>query len=106
MDQAQAFRQRADELHDAGTLLLESDGFAVDPEKQVQATVGLVSAKMYSGLADLVEYLRMGDKIDEKAQQRKEMMERMAALRLAAAHAQESGNWDEYDRLAGITGAD
>ena len=101
---AQKLREESAELHDAATLLLESSDLRSDTRKQIQAIVGFVTARQYAVLADLITYLKEGDKQDAQAERRDAVMKRMDAIRFAAAKGAANGEWDDFDRIAGISG--
>lgn len=103
---SQAFRKEAAEVHAAAAKLLESPDLKHDPQNQIHATVGFVAAKMYGALADLVAALREGDELDDLTERRKAKFKEMDDIRTAAARATAEGDWDEFDRLTGISGGD
>ena len=94
------FRERAEQQRAAATVVLESTEFDRNPRKQAAAIVGQVNATVFDALADMVDYLRNCEKIDDVAARRRAILERNDAIRRAAA----VGNWDEFDKLTGVTG--
>ena len=94
------FRQRAAQQRAASSVLVDADDFEQKPRNQVAAIVGQLNATIYDALADTIDYLRGGEKIDMLADRRRAILERNDAIRRAAA----SGNWDEFDRLTGNAG--
>jgi len=103
---AKKLREESAELHDAAAALLNSSDLNHDIKKQIQAIVGFVESKQLAALADLATYLKEGDKQDARDERRVAMMERMDVIRLAAAKATATGDWDDFDEVAGITGDD
>ncbi len=102
---AQMLRKESAELHGAAKTLLEAADLNHNAKKQIQAIVGFVAAKQLAALADLATYLKEGDKQDARDERRNAIMERMDAIRLAAAKGSASGDWDDFDKLAtGIAG--
>jgi len=95
------FRKRAANQREAATTLLDGADIATDPKKQIAATVGYVASYLYDALADLVEYQAAVEAGGTLTAQRRAVLERNSAMRRAAAQ----GNWDEFDRLAGIDDA-
>jgi hypothetical protein len=96
------FRQRAVQQRDASFVLVNADDFEQKPRNQVAAIVGQLNATIYDALADTIDYLRGGERIDAIADRRRAILERNDAIRRAAA----SGNWNEFDRLTGNTTTD
>jgi hypothetical protein len=89
------FKKLANEQRKSAQVLLESVEISTDPKKQIATVVGLVTANMYEALADISEYLKGAERLDDILNTRKQIAEQNHALRLAAAR----GDWDEYDRI-------
>lgn len=96
------FRNRARQQREAANVLLAGSEILTDPKKQVAATVGHVASHLFDALADLVEYQQADLEGDTMASRRRAILERNNAIRKAAAR----GDWNEFDRLTGITPGD
>lgn len=101
---AEGLRKESAELHDAAATLIEAADLNHNAKKQIQAIVGFVAAKQLAALADLATYLKEGDKQDARDERRDAIMKRMETIRLAAAKATVTGDWDDFNRIAGIAG--
>lgn len=101
-DLARNFARRAEEQAAASASLFEADDFTVNQKKQALFIVGKMTANLLHVLSELTAYLRATDQLDEMAIRRKEIMEKSNDIRIAAARAASTGNWDEFDRLTGL----
>lgn len=102
-DLARDFERRAKEQAEAAVTLFDASDFSVDAHKQSLFIVAKTTANLLHLLAELTAYLKTTDQNDEMSTLRQEIMEKSNAVRTAAARAAASGNWDEFDRLTGIT---
>ena len=100
---ARDFTRRAEEQTKSAVTLFEAADFAINPKNQALFVVGKTTANLFHALAELTAYLGATDQLDEMAARRKEIMEKSNAIRTAAARAAATENWDEFDRLTGIT---
>lgn len=92
---ADDFRSRSSEQHEAAMKLLKLPEFATDPKKQAMFIVGKVTANTLQLLSEMVDYLRVSEKMDAASQQRAQAMEKNDAIRNAAI----AENWEEFDKL-------
>lgn len=100
---ARDFERRAKEQAKSAETLFEAVDFVTDVKKQALFVVGKVTSNLFVAMAELAAYLGAADKLDEMDILRKEAMEKSNAIRTAAARGSATGNWDEFDRLAGFT---
>lgn len=98
--EAQVFTSKAAEYRNQSAMLMDADDLDTNTTKQIAATVGLVSANMFEGLAMLAAM--MGAPAPDPAMERRRaILERNDAIRTAAAR----GDWDEFDKLVSGNGA-
>lgn len=97
---ADDFRKRSKEQAESSVVLFDADDFATSPKKQALAIIGQVNSTLYSALAETVDYLRFSVGPDSLNDRRAALLKRNDAIRLAAAKATMSGDWNEFDRLA------
>jgi hypothetical protein len=98
-------RSDAAELRANAALLIKADDLSTNIPKQIAATVGLTSANVLDGIADLSDAMRVTAPLSPLAAKREEFMTKNDAIRRAAALAQASGNWSDFDRLTELWGA-
>jgi hypothetical protein len=97
MSLADEFRTRAKEHRDAANSLIDASAILTD-RNHVAATVGHVTAQLYTALADMEDYHHRAEEVESATARRRAILERNDAIRKAAAR----GDWDEFDRLTGI----
>lgn len=94
-----SLRERSQAQEEAAKTLFESSKFDLEPKTQALAIVAKTTANVLHILADIVDYLRASEDMDEDAKRREAYMERNNAIRNAATLGSASGDWSEFDRL-------
>ena len=95
----ESLRERSKVQEDAVKVLFDSEKFAQDPKIQAMAVVAKTTANFLYVAADIVDYLRTSETMDEATTRRETYLERANAIRHAAVAGFADGNYSEFDRL-------
>jgi hypothetical protein len=97
---SESFRKKASDQVAASAPLFDEPDFDTNAKKQALAIIGQVNATVLTSLADVLESGRLNSSASAIRDSVGASSNLNNAIRLAAARATVTGDWNEFDRLA------